>query len=111
MNYSIKENKLVINNDIEIEFLYNVAKVVQFEDIYVCLLSPPLGEKMNENITCVTSKGEVLWIVEKIIPEEKDFPYVDIMKRGDKLIASSWAGFRVGIRLENGKIAWRRITK
>jgi len=110
LNCEVNGKEIVLGSNIRVSFPFEVKKVINFDEVFVCLLEPG-EENMNENIFCFSQDGRILWKIEKALSSSESSPYVNIRKQRGKLIASNWSGFNVCVKLEDGKIAWRRFTK
>ncbi len=109
MKYEIIEKTLKLDGK-EIKFKYSIEKLVEFEDMYVLLLTE--NKLPHNNVIAIDRDGVILWHIEDI----KKFPrlniYVGLWKENDRQIGViSFSGFEMIIDVYTKEIIRHEMTK
>jgi hypothetical protein len=100
------------DNDAESVFAYNIRKAIEIGGIAVVLLAILFNDDTVDNIYGISEKnGEILWRVQSLGDKFKQFPYENMEKAGDEIIAIDFYGRRSFINVANGEIIRKDIVR
>ncbi len=103
-----KGNKLVLDSGCEVLFDHGLKDVLEFGEIFVVLLSIPVGTTYNRNVFGISkADGRVLWQIQptaSIVMPTNDNPYVGIGRKEDGAVsATTFDGITVYLDPISGK--------
>jgi len=87
-----------------LKFKYNIAQIIELENVVVVRLDVPSKEKHNENIYCISKKGKMIWQIDRLDHVYDDSPYTGMSIKDGDLTIYNWDGLEVVIEPETGRI-------
>jgi hypothetical protein len=95
-----------------VECSYPIHSHVTFGDILIVLLDLPIKVPNNRNVMAYDMKGNMLWQIENLFPNDKWCHYNLIRTDENDLIhLYNWCGFVVKLDPFTGKVLQRIFTK
>lgn len=105
--FKFETNKLTIS-EVEIEFDYDIGKVIRVDKILLVLLILPKGSKEVDNLYGVGENGEILWRIQSVdeaLGITKNTPYVSLKVVNPRVAqVTSFFGMRFSVDIRNGEI-------
>lgn len=102
---------LVINNVLKIKasgaevlFQWPIKDVLKFDDVFVVLVEPGVGECFNENVYGVKKDGAIIWVIKKRKHVYDDSPYTKILAEDDRVKLFNWDGEELLVEPSTGKV-------
>ena len=114
MNYSIKNNILILNEK-EITFDLEIERVLEKDNMLIVLILEDGSELTNKhyqsrNIFGISPDGEILWQVEAPTQDPVDL-YTQLTEEDGMALGGSWSGWNCHLDPKTGKILKRIFEK
>ncbi|URZ04130.1 hypothetical protein [Clostridium felsineum] len=115
MNEQIKINKnILIINNIDVRFDYNIRDVKLLGDLIIVLLSIPFDKTELDNLYAISKQGKVVWRVQglnTVFPNQNNLPYEQMNVNENVITATDFYARRYFINPLNGNIEKSDIVK
>jgi hypothetical protein len=103
---SSERNKVIDDGTVVYQTRYHITKLLPSGALYLLLEESPLGILYNNNVTAISTAGDLLWKAE-VLPSASgavDNPYMALWETNGELWASNWIGWAVQLDFADGRI-------
>jgi len=105
--YEIMGNEIRFSNGKTARFEHPISQVIQFDEVLVVRIWPPIGTIYNENILGIDLSGDTLWQIEPQYPATEDVAYGSLENVEGYAVASNIKNLAVYLNPATGEIVKR----